>query len=221
MRLFSWSVTTLWHDKRHIVFRRDLGGSGEVWRAARRRGWVVHIRDDLPDPLEESFQATRRDHQDHSAWGLADVLEAMLSSHWHVNVGVGADSQGTMVSRVVNLEFAFQDVVGFIFFQVNVQRYALAGGFVAAPGPPAPSCCIKPGMSEMPQRSVILPSRRRINVMPLKLTCLPVGAIPIKLPLCVPRPVRRIATRSPSARMWSSVNWIFGKAERNMATVFL
>jgi len=53
------------------------------------------------------------------------------------------------------------------------------------------------------QRSAILPSRMRQNVMPRNSNCFPVDAMPRQGPLCTPRQTTRAAMRSPSAIMVS------------------
>ena len=77
-------------------------------------------------------------------------------------------------------------------------RVAGAGG----PGGDAgttPSCCIIPSMSMLIQPSTSLPSSIRNRRVPLHLTGLLVGGMPMKLPLFTASPIPRPTMRSPSA----------------------
>src|SRR6266478_5453422 len=64
------------------------------------------------------------------------------------------------------------------------------GYFVAALAFPTsattPSCCIKPRASQLTQPSTILPFVKRAMLVPEMVNCFPVGAIPLRSPLCVP-----------------------------------
>ena len=53
----------------------------------------------------------------------------------------------------------------------------------------APSCCIMPRSSSLTQLSTNFPSLMRSISIPVKLTCLPVGGMPMKSPWWVPRKV--------------------------------
>src|SRR5260370_20360350 len=84
------------------------------------------------------------------------------------------------------------------------------GYFVAALAFPTsattPSCCIKPRASQLTQLSEILPFVKRATLIPEMVNCFPVGAIPLRSPLCVPLQDQRAVTVSPSAIMSSNVN---------------
>ena len=62
-------------------------------------------------------------------------------------------------------------------------RLALAVRSVAWPsGGTAPSCCIMPRVSQLTQCSATLPPAMRITLMPVSVTCLSVGGMPISVP---------------------------------------
>src|SRR2546422_915727 len=75
-----------------------------------------------------------------------------------------------------------------------------------------PSCCIKPRASQLTQPSTILPFVKRAMLIPEMVNCFPVGAIPLRSPLCVPLQDQRAVTVSPSAMMSSTVNRTSGNA---------
>src|SRR6266478_1978212 len=77
-----------------------------------------------------------------------------------------------------------------------------------------PSCCIKPRASQLTQPSTILPFVKRATLIPEMVNCFPVGAIPLRSPLCVPVQDQRAVTVSPSAMMSSIVNRTSGNAVR-------
>src|SRR6266404_2597550 len=77
-----------------------------------------------------------------------------------------------------------------------------------------PSCCIKPRASQLTQPSTILPFVKRATLIPEMVNCFPVGAIPLRSPLCVPLQDQRAVTVSPSAMMSSTVNRTSGNAVR-------
>src|SRR5215208_115623 len=82
----------------------------------------------------------------------------------------------------------------------------------------APICCIRPRASQFSHSSTILPSSMRWIVIPVIATSLPVGAIPISSPWCVPCALQRLTTLFPSAISSSSVMRRSGRAERIMET---
>src|SRR5260221_10509103 len=63
-----------------------------------------------------------------------------------------------------------------------------------------PICCIMPSWSQLAQSSTHFPaaSKRAMTITPT-LTGFPVAGMPNRVPACVPRMLRRPATRSPSA----------------------
>jgi hypothetical protein len=71
-------------------------------------------------------------------------------------------------------------------------------------------------MSAWSHCSAIRPPARRVMAMPPIVTRLPVGAMSANGPVWVPRSVKRVATRSASARQSSTVTVRSGKAVRNM-----
>src|SRR6266478_4699512 len=77
-----------------------------------------------------------------------------------------------------------------------------------------PSCCIKPRASQLTQPSTILPFVKRATLIPEMVNCFPVGAIPLRSPLCVPLQDQRAVTVSPSAMMSSTANRTSGNAVR-------
>src|SRR5437867_13298596 len=81
-------------------------------------------------------------------------------------------------------------------------RLALAVCSVACPsGGTAPSCCIMPKVSQVTHCSATFPPAMRITLMPVVVTSLPVGEMPISVPLWVPRAVQRTVILLPSASM--------------------
>jgi hypothetical protein len=50
-----------------------------------------------------------------------------------------------------------------------------------------PSCCIRPRLSALTQLSTNFPSAILWMTIPVTVICLPVGGMPIRSPLCVPR----------------------------------
>src|SRR5262245_46113971 len=77
----------------------------------------------------------------------------------------------------------------------------LQGGHL---GPPpgrftTPSCWSRPITSNSPQSETTWPSITRVTAMPDRLTSLPVAGTPSQKPWWVPRPVKRVTQREPSA----------------------
>src|SRR3712207_3892390 len=92
----------------------------------------------------------------------------------------------------------------------------------------APSCCIMPIMSQLAQLSTILPSAMRSMLMPVQLSSLCVGSMPMNSPSCVPIEVNLVATKSPSAncmsidrvvKIWESFAELGGKFLHGLHTV--
>ncbi len=52
-----------------------------------------------------------------------------------------------------------------------------------------PSCCMRPKVSQTARSSTTFPPAKRCIVVPITVICLPVGAMPRKSPVCVPRTV--------------------------------
>src|SRR5436305_14301800 len=82
----------------------------------------------------------------------------------------------------------------------------------------APICCMKPRTSSSSLSSTILSFSIRKMLIPVNVTCLPVGGLPANGPVLVPRPVQRVTTLSPSAMVSSSVNCMSGEAARTVVT---
>ena len=76
-------------------------------------------------------------------------------------------------------------------------------------------------LSPIYQRSTALPLAKRRILIPVKLTFLPVGGIPVKPPVSVPCIVKRYATLSPSAMISSRLQWKSGKVLREPASTRL
>src|SRR5205807_10461174 len=107
----------------------------------------------------------------------------------------------------------------------NVGKFSEVYGFAAtalalASSGTTPSCCIRPRASQLIQPSAILLPLKRAMLTPEMVTCFPVGAIPLRSPLCVPRQDQRAVTVSTSAMMSSIVNRRSGKAVRWSVALF-
>src|SRR5919198_6581120 len=92
------------------------------------------------------------------------------------------------------------------------RRYLRAGSRTA------PNWTSIPSVSQFVHSSTTLPSRKREIVMPLTVASLPVGGMPISSPSWIPRPVQRVATRSPSASCASAVTRASRNAVRYVVT---
>src|ERR1700747_2253271 len=77
-----------------------------------------------------------------------------------------------------------------------------------------PNCCNMPSVSHTFQLSTILLSDKRLIQMPWTTAFLPVALMPPgRSAVCVPRPVHRVTTVSPSSTIISSmVQWASGNA---------
>src|SRR5713226_5793315 len=99
--------------------------------------------------------------------------------------------------------------------EVAVAAWALVAVWsFAANWATTPSCCIMPKASQLTWLSASLPFKRRATVTPEMVNCFPVGAMPLRSPLWVPRQDQRAMTVSPSAMRSSMVKRRSGKAVR-------
>src|SRR6266704_4209536 len=77
--------------------------------------------------------------------------------------------------------------IGFPFFFPPLNGVGYFPAALAFPtSATTPSCCIKPRASQLTQPSTILPFVKRAMLIPEMVNCFPVGAIPLRSPLCVP-----------------------------------
>src|SRR5439155_1126489 len=86
-----------------------------------------------------------------------------------------------------------------------------AWALVLASSGTTPSCCIRPRASQLTKPSANLPFSRRAMVTPEMLICLPVGAIPRRSPLWVPRQDQRVSQDASRARgLWTGTAEVWG-----------
>src|SRR6266542_2397605 len=104
---------------------------------------------------------------------------------------------------------AHQGLVGFDCHDLLLLHAAVGAGTT-------PSCCNMPSWSQLVQSSTHFPrsSKRAMTITPTS-TWRPVGGIPSRLPVCVPRSEKRPATRSPSATTCSTGQSRAGIPSRN------